>query len=303
MNDYLIAILLGVVEGLTEFLPISSTGHMLLVVHALDIDLEAHPFWKLFVVVIQLGAIAAVLVYYASTIWDLLRTVPAKPAETSSLPADPHKQPPADLHKQPTPQKQSWQMWLRHPLVLVALAGVPAAVLGLALSDVIDQLMEWSLPIGLALIVGGAAMQWIEAATRGRATTVHLDQVTARQALGVGLAQCVALIPGVSRSGATIMGGLLMRMDTKTAADFSFLLGAPMLAGASAVQLMRYDGSLSGHQVGLLIAGFGVSFFVGLAVVAWFLRYIQTHSLRLFIYYRYVLGSVVIACWAAGWIR
>ena len=170
MNDYWLALILGIVEGLTEFLPISSTGHMLLVEQGLRVDLECG-FWKMFTIVIQLGAILAVVVFYAGRLRDLVtdflfRERPDGPSALASVPR-----------------------W-RHPLVLILLAVVPAGVVGILAKNKIDKLMEKALPIGVALLVGGLLIELIERETRDRGLVDDVDQVGPGQALAIGVAQC-----------------------------------------------------------------------------------------------------------------
>lgn len=286
MNDYWLAVLLGIVEGLTEFLPISSTGHMLLASHALGINLQ-EGYWKMFIVVIQLGAILAVVVYYQRRLRELVADFFA-PKTVGAAGAIDH-----------VPR------W-RHPLVLVLAAVVPAGLVGVLTKKYIDAIMEKALPIGVALLVGGVLIELIERACRGRGWVDDVARVTPLQALGIGLSQVVSLIPGASRSACTIMGGRLCGLDLRAAADFSFLLSIPTMTAATAYTLahtlFKERTSLNAHQWGVLAVGFGVSFVVALAVVAWFLHYLKTHSFRLFVVYRIVLGlAVILAVWR-GWV-
>ncbi len=289
MNDYWLAVILGVVEGLTEFLPISSTGHMLLVQQSLDDQRLADPFWKMFTVVIQLGAILAVTVFYAPRLRDFVIDffAPKRVGELGPL--------------APVPR------W-RHPLVLVLVAVVPAGVIGVLAKHRIDQLMEHALPIGLALAVGGVLIELIERWTEGRGTVEDVSQVSPAQAIAIGFAQAVALIPGVSRSASTIMGGRLCGVKLRAAADFSFLLSIPTMTAASGYSLYKYlrehpNEPLDAHRWLVLGVGFVIAFAVALLVVAWFLRYLRSHSFRLFVVYRVLLGAGVIAAWGAGWLK
>lgn len=276
-KDYVLAILLGIIEGVTEFLPISSTGHMLLFQHAVGLDME-QPYWKLFTVVIQLGAILSVVVFYARRLWSFLTDFVA-PQASDGKPATPR--------------------W-RHPLVLVLLAVIPAGLVGVVAKKKIDALMEHALPIGIALLAGGVAIEIIERARQGRDRVNDVEHVSAWQALLIGVAQAVSVIPGVSRSGATILGGRLCGLSTRAAADFSFLLSIPTMLAAASYSLYKHRVSLSGHEWSVLAVGFAVSFIVALAVIAWFLHYVRGHGLRIFVVYRVVLGLVVIIAWAVG---
>jgi undecaprenyl-diphosphatase len=280
MNDYWLALILGVVEGLTEFLPISSTAHLLLAEQILGIDLgDSNPrgaFWKMFTVVIQLGAILAVVVYYAPRLRELI----------------------SDFFS----PKHAVPRW-RHPLVLVLVAVVPAGVIGVLAKKHIDEIMEKALPIGVALAVGGVVIEVIERLTRGRGTVDDVARVTPFQAIAIGFAQAVALIPGSSRSACTIMGGRLVGLTMRAAADFSFLLSIPTMAAATVYSLYKHRQPIAADDWVILGIGFGVSFVVALAVVAWFLHYLKSHSFRLFVVYRLVVGVGVIVAVLRGWLQ
>jgi undecaprenyl-diphosphatase len=275
MNDIALAVLLGVVEGITEFLPISSTGHMLLVEHGLGVDLEADPFWKMFTVVIQLGAILSVVVFYARRLTSLLRDFVAA-----------------------TPQVPRW----RHPVVLILFAVVPAGAVGVLGKKTIDALMSSALPVGMALLAGALAIELVERLRRGRDRMTDVHQVFPWQAAVIGVAQVASLIPGVSRSAATILGGRLCGLNTRAAADFSFLLSIPTMTAAAVYSLSKHQTAISFDRWIVLFVGFVTSFAVALVVVAWFLHYVRSHTLRIFVPYRLVLGAFVIAAWQAGWL-
>lgn len=280
MQDYWLAVLIGIVEGITEFLPISSTGHMLLVEQwigkALNRDLETDPFWKLFTIVIQFGAILAVVVYY----WPRLRALVL------------------DFFT-PSASVPRW----RHPLILVLAAVVPAGLTGILLKDKIEQLMEHALPIGIALIVGAVLIELIERWSKDRATVDDVAQVSPGQAIGIGVAQIFSLIPGVSRSASTIMGGMALRLRLKAAADFSFLLSIPTMGAAAGYKLVKSPVTLDTHQWLVLGTGFVTAFVVAYIVVAWFLYYVRSHSFRIFVIYRILLGLVVIIACLCGWLH
>ncbi len=275
MNDYWLAVLLGVVEGLTEFLPVSSTGHLLIAEQCLGIELE-EGFWKVFTVVIQLGAILAVVVYYARRLRDLVRDF-----------------------LRPASARPRW----RHPLVLVLAAVIPAGLVGVLLKKRIEELMEDARPIAAALIVGAVAIALIERLCRGRGRVTDVADTTPGQALGIGLAQVFALIPGMSRSACTIMGGRVCGLNLRAAADFSFLLGIPTMTAAAGYSLLKAPLVLDAHQWGVLALGFATAFVVALAVVAWFLSYLKSHDFGLFVAYRIVLGLAILAAWQRGWLR
>lgn len=275
MNDWALAVLLGIVEGVTEFLPISSTGHMLLVEQWLGVDLEGDSFWRMFTVVIQLGAILSVVVYYSRRLGNLLRDF-----------LSPH------------PATPRW----RHPVVLILAAVVPAGLVGVVGKKTIDALMASALPVGLALIGGAIAIELVERVRRGRDRVLDVHEVGPLSALAIGVAQIASLVPGVSRSAATILGGRLCGLSTRAAADFSFLLSIPTMGAAAAYSLYKHPAPVEPERWGVLFVGFVTSFIVAWAVVAWFLHYVRRHTLRVFVPYRLVLGGIVLAAWQAGWL-
>jgi undecaprenyl-diphosphatase len=264
MDLTLTAILLGIVEGLTEFIPVSSTGHLILAAEVFGYDAEQ---WKVFNVVIQLGAILAVIVQYWRTFWavgmGLLRWQPMSVAFVRNL----------------------------------LIAFMPSVVLGLALKKYIDVLLGSPLVVGWALIAGGIAILVIERLAKpGGASGVA--QLPARQALGVGLVQCIAMIPGVSRSGATIMGALAMGIERRTAAEFSFFLAVPTMMGATALELWDNRhvlaagmGPVGWQEIGV---GFVVSFVVALAVIKGFVAFVSRSGFGPFAWYRIVAGAAAV---------
>ena len=258
--DVIQPVLLGIVEGLTEFLPVSSTGHLILATELFGFDADT---WKVFNVVIQLGAILAVVVQYWRTFWavgwGVLRL------EKLSL------------------------AFLRNLL----LAFLPSVVIGLALKRYIDVLLGSPMVVCWALVLGGVAILVIESRARPGGPS-GIGQLPARQALGVGLIQCVAMVPGVSRSGATIMGALAMGIERRTAAEFSFFLAVPTMLGATVLELhdnqaalMNGAGPVGWSEIAI---GFVVSFVVALAVIKGFVAYISRHGFRPFAWYRIVAG-------------
>jgi len=258
------AILLGIVEGLTEFIPVSSTGHLILATELFGYD--AHQ-WALFNVVIQLGAILAVVVQYWRTFWavgwGVLRLEPISLA------------------------------FLRNLL----LAFLPSAVIGLALKNYIDILLGSPFVVCWALIAGGLAIIAIERVAKPGPPS-GIGQLPARQALGVGLMQCLSMIPGVSRSGATIMGALAMGIERRTAAEFSFFLAVPTMLGASALELLDKREELAGGlgPVGWseIAVGFVVAFIVALAVIKLFVAYVSRSGFTPFAWYRIVAGAAAL---------
>ncbi len=267
MSEWFQAVILGIIEGLTEFLPISSTGHMLLAMPVLDIDKDVEP-WLSFLYFIQIGAIVAVVVYFWRRLWR----------QTFSRPVGGPR---------------------NHIIVKLVVGMIPAAIIGIPLNDAADKYLGTPLPVAIALILGAGVMALIERGYR-RDRGPKIEDVTLRQAFLIGVAQCVSIIPGTSRSMATIMGGMLVGLPAATAAEFSFYLAIPTILGAGLISLLKGWDQLTSANVGLLAIGFIVSFVVAWAVVASFMRYIQTRSLYPFAAYRVILGVGVIVWWLSA---
>lgn len=264
MDQTLTAILLGIVEGLTEFVPVSSTGHLILASELFGYNAAD---WAMFNVVIQLGAILAVVVQYWSTFWNAGTGI--LKLESESL------------------------RFLRNILV----AFIPSAVLGLALKDYIDIMLGSPSVVAWALLIGGIAILGIEKVVKPGADRGVAD-LPLKQVIGVGLAQCLAMVPGVSRSGATIMGALAMGVGRKTAAEFSFFLAVPTMLGASTLEILdNREALMSGTSAvgwGEIAIGFVVSFIVALAVIRAFVAYVSRHGFAPFGWYRIVIGIAAI---------
>ncbi len=258
------AILLGILEGLTEFLPVSSTGHLILFKNLLAFDGQ---FSNVFSVVIQMGAILSVVVYFFK---DLI------PKSTSR----------ADVN-------DFFGLWAK-----VVVGIIPAALIGIPFEDVIDRYLFNPLTVAVALVVGAI---WILLVDRppsddaARATSIK--QLSYKQVLGIGAFQCLALIPGMSRSAMTIIGGLMVGASRRVAAEFSFFMAIPVLGGAGLIKLLKYGLNFSAEQWQLLAVGTLVSFVVAYLVIAAFMSYIKRHSFKPFAYYRIVLGAVVLIFW------
>ncbi|MCE7796588.1 undecaprenyl-diphosphate phosphatase [Sphingobium sufflavum] len=257
MDQSLTAVILGIVEGLTEFLPVSSTGHLILATELLGFDPAR---WAVFNIAIQPGAILAIVVLY----WRLFLAV-----LTGLVRLDP-----------------TALRFVRNLL----LAFIPAVVLGLAFADQIDALLENAVVVAWSLIIGGVAILLVErfAVTQ---PTDGVAGVSARTSGLVGLVQCLAMIPGVSRSGATILGAMSFGVDRKTAAEFSFFLAIPTLVGATVLQLFKHRADISPNDYGLIGIGFVVSFVVALAVIKAFLKIVTKHGFAPFAWYRIVAGA------------
>ena len=265
-----IAIILGVIEGLTEFLPVSSTGHLIVFDRLLGFQalLQSPDKAELFEIVIQLGAILAIGVLYRKRLVDSLVS---KSLETKAG-------------------------RLRTNLFI---AFLPAAIVGLLTHHWITTYLFNPLTIGIALIIGGIIIIIIERTTREDARTITIDSMAPRDALVIGLAQTLSLIPGISRAAATIMGGMLRGVKRAAATEFSFLLAFPVMIAASGYEMMKYRHLLTHDVLGMIMIGFITSFVVALAVVAWFIRYVQRHPFTGFGLYRILFGAIVIALWAA----
>jgi undecaprenyl-diphosphatase len=264
MPVLLIALILGIVEGITEFLPVSSTGHLILATELLGFDANK---WAAFNVIIQLGAILAIVVLYWRTFWAVIEGL---------------------FHG----SRMSWR-FVRN----ILLAFLPAAVLGFVLIKHIEALLGNATVVAIALIVGGIAILVIERLAK-RSEIVGVAEMPLRTALGIGVVQCLAMIPGVSRSGATIMGGLSLGVERRTAAEFSFFLAIPTMVGASTLEFVKHrqDILAGAHGVGFgaVAVGFVVSFIVALVVVRAFVHYISKHGFAPFAWYRIVVGAAAL---------
>nr|WP_294849585.1 undecaprenyl-diphosphate phosphatase [uncultured Sphingomonas sp.] len=256
MSELMLVIILGVVEGLTEYLPVSSTGHLILATELMGYDANK---WALFNVAIQPGAILAIVVLYWRTFWDVF---------TGLFRKDP----------------QSWR-FVRN----IAVAFVPAVVLGLAFGDQIETMLGSATIVAWSLIIGGIAILVIEKLAKPQECG-GVANVTLKQSLVVGLVQCLAMIPGVSRSGATILGAMAMGVDRKTAAEFSFFLAVPTLTGATVLQLVKHHDQIQPGMVGNILIGSLVSFIVAIVVVKSFIAIIQRFGFAPFAWYRIAAG-------------
>jgi len=265
MPVLLIALILGIVEGITEFLPVSSTGHLILATELLGFDANK---WAAFNVIIQLGAILAIVVLYWRTFWAVLEGLVR--ADAVSL------------------------RFVRNILI----GFLPSAVIGVILIKHIEALLGNAKVVAIALIVGGIAILIIERIAK-RSDVVGVAEIPAGTAIGIGIAQCLAMVPGVSRSGATIMGALSLGVERRTAAEFSFFLAVPTMVGATALEFVKHrqDIVAGAHGVGFgaVAIGLVVSFIVALIVVRAFVHYISKHGFAPFAWYRIVVGAAALA--------
>ncbi|CAJ50176.1 undecaprenyl-diphosphatase (bacitracin resistance protein), partial [Bordetella avium 197N] len=271
------AFFLGIIEGLTEFIPVSSTGHLILFGDWINFESGSG---KVFEVVIQLGAILAVMWIFRARLWQLIRG---------------------------TLSGQRQEMLFTRNLLL---AFFPAAIIGAIFIKAIKQTFYHPGVVAVTLVLGGLIMLWVErraprsdgsaseTATEERATAHSLEEISWKQALGVGVAQCLAMIPGTSRSGATIIGGMVAGIQRKTATEFSFFLAMPTMLGAAVYDMYRNIDLLTSHDLGAIAVGFVAAFLSALLVVRAVLRFVANHTYRGFAWYRIALG-VVVAAWLA----
>jgi len=256
---YFKAFILGIVEGLTEFLPVSSTGHLILAGYLLDFD---HPARDVFYITIQTGAMLAVVWEYRARFFRV-----------------------------------DWTLWRN-----LAVAFLPAAVIGLLVGKLIKSYLFKPVPVALAFIVGGLIILWVDRGNRS-ARVESAQDMTALDALKVGFAQCFALIPGTSRSGATIIGGMLFGLSRRAATEFSFFLAVPTLIAAGAYDAWKNRGLFSASDAGMWAVGLVVSFASAFLVIRWLIRYVATHDFRWFAWYRIAFGIAVLLTAHYGWVR
>lgn len=264
-------IILGVVQGITEWLPISSTGHMILVDAFMPLKVYADEvvnkeFVDMFMVVIQFGSILAVLLLYF------------------------HKLNPFSPKKDNIQKRDTWVLWSK-----VLVASVPAAVIGLLFDDIIDALLYNPLTVAIALIVYGILFIIIEKKKKKPLVT-NLNDLDYKTAFKIGAFQMLALIPGTSRSGSTILGATIVGCSRKVASEFSFFMAIPVMFGASLLKIIKLDMALDFSGIIILLLGMVVAFVVSVIVIKSLMRYIRKHDFTIFGYYRIVLGIIVIAC-------
>lgn len=259
--ELLKSLLLGIVEGITEWLPISSTGHMILVNEV--IGNEGFTASDLYIYVIQLGAILAVVTLYFH------KLNPFSPKKTAAEKAD------------------TWQMWFK-----VIAACIPAGVIGLALNDFMDKFENWYV-VSATLILYGIAFLFIEKKGR-KATTTTIRGLSYKTALLIGAFQVLSIIPGTSRSGSTILGAMILGCSRAVAAEFSFFLAIPVMFGVSFLKIVTNDVAMTGGDVAALLLGMAVAYIVSLAAIRFLMDYVKKHNFKAFGVYRIVLGVVVI---------
>ena len=291
MGNIIKTILLGIIEGITEWLPVSSTGHLILFGNLLRLDMSEE-FIEMFNVVIQLGAILAVVVIFFDKLWPFhnssRRPEKSQFAHPARYGAAAAFQRFADMDKV--------IMWLK---ILVSV--LPAIIIGLPLDDWLDEHMYKPVPVAIMLIVYGILFILVENRNRGvRPRVRSIRQISWGDALLIGLFQCLALIPGTSRSGATILGGILIGLSRPVAAEYTFYLAIPTMIGASVLKLAKFGLHFSGAEFGILILGCIVAFIVSLLTVRFLMSYVRKHDFKPFAYYRIVLGAAVLVMAAFG---
>ena len=265
------AVLFGIVEGVTEWLPISSTGHMILLNEILPFEGVSESFYSMFEVVVQLGAILAVVVLFWHQIWPLGRNQDTGRVE-----------------------------WKRPILTLwckILVACVPAAVIGVLFDEVFERLFYNYVSVAIALIVFGVAFIVVENLRKGKKSRIRsLARLDYKTVLLIGVFQVIAAVfPGTSRSGATIVGALMLGVSRKVAAEFTFFLAIPVMFGASLLKLVKYGFAIAGSELAILLVSMAVAFVVSILVIRFLLSYIRKHDFKVFGWYRIVLGAVVLA--------
>jgi len=290
-------IIISIVEGLTEFLPVSSTGHMMIAEGLLGVEMTT--FVKSFTVIIQLGAILAVVVLYWRKFFYPSADALGKQtsAEGASVQAS-----------QDTSRFGQWwsRIWRFYLKLIVGV--LPAVVVGLTLKDVIDQNLESVTMVAVMLIIGGVFMLFCDQlfAPKDKAAVEALSHtpVTYRRAFMIGLYQCIAaVLPGTSRSMATIVGGMQQKLTRKMAAEFSFFLAVPIMVAASGYSILKNLSAFSSQELGLIAIGFATAFASGLIAVKALLRFVSSKNFVPFAYYRIIFGGIILLTWLCGWVN
>ena len=265
LPDIIKTIIIGIIEGITEWLPISSTGHMILAEEFLKINISAE-FWEMFLVVIQLGAILAVVVLFFKKLF------------------------PWGFNKTKIDTKKTFNLWVK-----ILIACVPAGIIGVLLNDKIDELFYNYWTVAIALIFYGILFIIIENLNKNKKAIVTSEEnITYRQALLIGVFQLLALIPGTSRSGATILGGLILGLDRSVAASYTFYLAIPIMFGASFLKLIKFGLVFTSTELIILIIGMLTAFIVSILAIKFLLKYIKRNNFKIFGYYRIILGIIVL---------
>ncbi len=280
--DYLVAIIFGIVEGITEWLPISSTGHMIILNEFMKLNVSPE-FYDLYLVVIQLGAIMAVIVIFWKDIWPFGKKNNEHPFAKEGIGS--------------YIMKDKIIMWLK-----IALACVPAAIVGILFDDWLDEHLYNYIVVAISLIAFGIAFIVVEKFNQNRKPVVNtVNQFNWGHAFAVGVFQLLAAVfPGASRSGSTIVGSIAIGIKREAAAKFTFFLAIPVMFGASLLKILKYDGDIKTSEIGLLVVGMVTAFFVSLLVIKKLMEFIRKHSFTCFGWYRIILGVLVLILGAVG---
>ena len=290
--EFIKAVILGIVEGITEWLPISSTGHMILVDEFIKLNVTPE-FKEFFLVVIQLGAILAVVVLYWGKLWPFYirslsasqkRTLARKPALTRGI----------LTFVERFCDKDKWILWFK-----ILVACIPTIVIALPFNDVIEEKFNNYVVVAIALIVYGVIFIVVEDYNRRRKPTcTSLENLSFKTAFLIGIFQVLSVIPGTSRSGSTIIGGILVGTSRTVAAEFTFFLAIPVMFGASLLKLVKFGFAFSGAEIMILITGVAVAFVVSILAIKFLMGYIKKHDFKAFGWYRIILGILVLVYFA-----
>ena len=292
MVEIIKVILLGIVEGITEWLPISSTGHMILVNEFIKLQVS-RSFQEVFLVVIQLGAILAVILLYFEKLWpfcnkreirfDEIKTHGNRPVVSRMT-----------YFSERYIQKDKFLLWVK-----ILLSCLPAIFVGLPLDDWLEKHFYNYVVVALMLIIYGVLFIFVENHNKKRRPRAkRLSEISWKMALGIGVFQLLSLIPGTSRSGATILGGILLGASRKVAAEYTFFLAVPVMFGASLLKVVKYGLVFSGGEIALLLVGMLSAFLVSIFAIKFLMGYIRKHNFKVFGYYRIILGCIVLLYFA-----
>ncbi|HUM83191.1 MAG TPA: undecaprenyl-diphosphate phosphatase [Lachnospiraceae bacterium] len=271
MLEIIKVIIIGIIEGITEWLPISSTGHMILAEQFLKLNVRQE-FWEMFLVVIQFGAIMAVIVLYFPRLWPFHRVDSRESGAYKVI------------------SRKKLDMWLK-----ILVSCLPAVILGLPLDNWLQEHFYNYLTVAVMLIAYGIFFILVENRNRRLTPTMRaIRQIDWKTALLIGCFQVLALIPGTSRSGATILGGIVLGMTRKTASEYTFFLAVPVMLGASLLKLFKFGFHFQGMEAAYLIIGMVVAFFVSIFAIKFLMKYIRNHDFKAFGWYRIILGAIVI---------
>ena len=271
--DIVKVVLLSLVEGLTEFIPVSSTGHMIIVEQFLKLS-ENKQFVNAFEIIIQLGAILSVVVYYWNKIW---------PFSSKLLPQK---------------RKEIILMWIK-----IIVAVLPAVVLGLLFDDIIDEHLFNPMTVSVMLVVYGILLIWLESGKKRKEKFKNIAELPIITAVEIGVFQCLAMVPGTSRSAATIIGGVLLGLNRVLATEFSFFLAIPTMLGATLLKIIKIGSGLGGYEWFLIALGFILSFIFAYGVIKVFMNYIKKHDFKIFGYYRIIVGIIILILFLTGVVK